>query len=280
MPSDILSFLFAWYNLPFTILILLGLLMAALQLIGLGGDDDGDSGAHVDHDMDMDHSVDLDHSLDLDHSVDLDHSLDLDHGADLDQDVSLDHSLDMDHNADLDHAASVEHDADADHAGMDVGERSLSFLSLLAFIGVGKAPLMVVLLILFFAMGSIGWVLNGIATRFFSIYPALCFVGVLPGAIGAGAMVSSRAARAIGRALPPVSTTAMRAQEMVGMRGVVVSPYVDERYGQIRLRTPGGTLITVFGVTSAPEPIHRGEPVVLVSYNESTKMYHVVSASS
>jgi len=53
---------------------------------------------------------------------------------------------------------------------------------------------------------------------------------------------------------------------------------VDERYGQIRVRTPGGTLITVFGTSNAPDPIRRGEDVILTGYNITQRMYTVTRA--
>lgn len=37
MLRDLLTFVFAWYNLPFTVLFGMGILLASLQLIGLGG---------------------------------------------------------------------------------------------------------------------------------------------------------------------------------------------------------------------------------------------------
>jgi len=241
MTGSTWASLFTWYNLPFTLLLFACGVLAILQMIGLGGGDDSETGAEVDHDLDLDHGVDVDHDVDLDHSADLDH--DLDH--------------DVDH--DLDHG--------------DVGEPGV--LTVLAFIGLGKAPLFVVLLIFFGAVGVIGWALNALITGVLGDYPGLAFAGVLPASIIGGGLISSRVARFIGRALPPISTTATRAQALVGRRGTVISPFVDEKYGMVRLRDAGGTLISVFAVQPSGEPIKRGCDVVLVAYDPAKKLYTV-----
>lgn len=248
MVSNAAAFFLAWYNLPFTILLGLCVLLAAFQMIGLGGDHDGDADAGADADGD----VDADADADLD--------------TDADADAGVDHDLDHDFDQDIDH--DVDHDADHD---ADPG----SALAILAFIGLGKAPLMVVLLILFGAIGLLGWTLNGVVQSAFGVYPGLAFAAVLPVSIVAGGVISSRVARLIGRALPPISTTATRAQALVGKRGTVISPFVDEQYGQVHVRDSGGTLISVFAVTRSEEPIRRGSEVVLASYDARKKLYTV-----
>lgn len=268
--NQILSFVLAWYNLPFTFLILLGLLLVGLQLIGLGGGDDSDH--------DLDHDADLDHDLDLSHDVDLHHEIDLGHDVDLHHEVDLGH--DLDHDADLSH--DVDHAADADHSvEHEAGAGGPSGMALLAYLGVGKAPLMVVLLILFDAIGLLGWLLNGLAASLFGRYVGIIFAGVFPLALIAGGMITSRLARLFGQLLPPISTTATRAQAFVGQRGTVISPFVDETYGMVHLRDAGGTLITVFAVAhpSIEDPIRRGEEVLLLSYDPDRKRYLVAHAN-
>ena len=135
--------------------------------------------------------------------------------------------------------------------------------------------LVVVLLILFSSIGILGWVLNSVVTGLLGEYPDLAFVFVLPASLIGGGLVSSRISRLIGRALPPVSTTAMRAQAFVGKRGTVISPYVDWQYDLVHLRDQGGTLISVFVVSLSEEQIRRGSEGVLVSYDAEKKRYTV-----
>ena len=90
-----------------------------------------------------------------------------------------------------------------------------------------------------------------------------------------GSLVTSRVTRFIGRALPPVSTTATRAQALVGRPGTVTSPFVDGRYGMVHLRDDGGTLISLFAITEDEQPIARGESVMLLLYDTTQRRYLV-----
>ena len=230
MFQDLSRFLFAWYNLPYTVLLIFGLLIAALQLFGLSHDGDADADADLDADVDAD--------------------------VDADTDVDLDHDLEL-------HA---DHDAEA---GM------LDGFSWLAFIGVGKTPLMLVLLILFISTGMLGWFMNGVIQGIFGFFPSLLIILSALVSLIVGVFITSRATRLIGRALPPVSTTATKAQALVGMHGTVISPYVDHEYGMIHLRDEGGTLISLFATTDDENPISRGEVVIFLSYDPAQKRYLV-----
>jgi membrane protein implicated in regulation of membrane protease activity len=224
MLAETLPTLFTWYNLPFTLMLMVCGLLAVLQLIGLG--DDGD--------------------------------------ADVDADVDLDADLDFD--ADLDADADADIDADGD----------LDFLSVLAFVGVGKAPLMVVLVILLGSMAIIGWTLNSLLEALVGSYPAWGLLLVLPVSFVFGGLISSRVARLIGRALPSINTTATAAAGLVGRRGAVISPRIDGQYGLVRVRDQGGTLINVFAITAEDEPIAAQSEVVLVDYDAAKKRYTAV----
>jgi membrane protein implicated in regulation of membrane protease activity len=228
------TFLIAWYNLPFTLMLMLGLVLAGLQLLGLSHDGDADADADVDADTDLDSDAE----------------------ADADMDIAIQH--------DLDH--------DVDH---DVSRDTFSGFSWLAFIGIGKAPLMVVLLIVLMTTGLLGWFLNGLTLGILGFFPGLLLLGTFLFSLIVGSLVTSRVTRFIGRALPPVSTTATRAQALVGRPGTVISPFVDDRYGMVHLRDDGGTLISLFAITEEEQPIARGESVILLSYDATQRRYLV-----
>ena len=126
MFNALWAFISAWYNLPYTALISLSLLLAVVQLMGLGGEpaEAADVAGHMDLEANADTDVDL--------------------GADADTQAD----------ADLDH--------DLDHE-IDQGELGQSALGVLAFLGVGKAPLFVVLPLLFGLIGLLGWLFNAAA---------------------------------------------------------------------------------------------------------------------
>ena len=243
-------FLIAWSNLPFTLMLGLGVVLAGLQLLGLSHDGDTDADADVDTDVDGDVDTDVDADMD----IAIHHDLDSDIGHDIDHDI--DHDLDHD----------VEHDISRD---------SLSGFSWLAFIGIGKAPLMVVILIVLMTTGLLGWLVNGLAVGILGFFPGLLLLATFLVSLLAGSLVTSRVTRFIGRALPPVSTTATRAQGLVGRPGTVISPFVDGRYGMVHLRDDGGTLISLFAITEDEQPIVRGESVILLSYDATQRRYLV-----
>jgi membrane protein implicated in regulation of membrane protease activity len=91
-------------------------------------------------------------------------------------------------------------------------------------------------------------VLNGLVQGLFGAYLSAAFLAVLPLSLAAGGLVSSRTARLIGRALPPLVSSASTHQALVGRRGTVISPFVDKQYGMVHLRDAGGTLISIFAV--------------------------------
>jgi len=77
--------------------------------------------------------------------------------------------------------------------------------------------------------------------------------------------------------MPAFSSTATSVKRLVSRRGHVVSPQVDEKYGQVKLRDTGGTLITVFAVVDPGKPaILRDTEVILVEYDAAKKVFIVV----
>lgn len=243
--TELWTFITAWYNLPFSLALLAFLGLAVLQFIGLGGEHDADADADLDHDLDLGHDVDLDHDLDIDHDLDVDHE--------------LDHDLDHD----------VGHDVEGGPA----------WLEMLHFLGVGYAPLTMVLLVLLGSFGLSGWIINRLALGWLPIYPGWALALVLITALAAAAWITSRTARLIGRAIPSFASSAVSASQLVSRRGWVVSTQVDQSYGQVKIRDSGGTLITVFAkVDPDKPPIPRDSEVYLVDYDAASKVYTVVSS--
>ena len=279
--AELWNFAIAWYNLPFSLALLAFLGLSAVQFIGLEQDHDAaaDAGADADADVhvDLDHDVSVDHDLGVDHDMSVDHDLAVEHDADLGHD--LDHDVDHDLDHDVDH--DVAHEASSDAGGVPAWAEVLSFL------GVGQAPLTMVLLVLMGGFGILGWIMNALILSVspsylkFSWLPAwlawLPFLFVLGIDLALGAWFTSRVAVFIGRAVPAFSSTATSVKRLVSRRGHVVSPQVDEKYGQVKVRDPGGTLITVFAVVDPGKPsIPRDTEVILVEYDEAKKVFIVV----
>jgi len=192
--------------------------------------------------------------------------------------IGLENAEGYEPDAELEAEAELEQELEGEPE-LDYTSNGLSFFSLLAFIGFGQAPLMVTLLILFSAIGLTGWLVNGLTQLAFGTYPSAAIVLNGPLAVLGGGWIGARLNRLIGQALPPISTTASRAQELIGQTGTVISPMVDSRYGLVHLRNPGGVLISIFGVTlpNAP-PLLRGTRVTLTAYDAQAKRYEVQEA--
>ena len=282
---DLWTFATAWYNIPFTLALLAFLGLSALQFLGLEQDHDADADADV-H-VDLDHDVSLEHDLAIDHDLAVEHDLDMDHDLAIDHDVAVDHDLAVEHDADLGHDMDHDVDHDVEHdVSHDTGSLP-AWAGALQFLGVGQAPLTMVLLVLMGGFGILGWVMNALILSVspsylkFSWLPAwlawLPFVLVLGIDLAMGAWFTSRVAVFIGRAVPAFSSTATSVKRLVSRRGHVVSPQVDEKYGQVKLRDTGGTLITVFAVVDPGKPaILRDTEVILVEYDAAKKVFIVV----
>ncbi len=200
-------------------------------------------------------------------------------GGEHDADTDFDHDLDLDHDVDLDHDLDLDHDADFDHdVGHDI-EGGPVWLEMLHFLGVGYAPLTMVLLVLLGSFGLSGWIVNRLALGWFLAYPGWALAVVLLVALAMAVWITSRTARLIGRALPSFASSAISASQLVSRRGWVVSAQVDQSYGQVKIRDSGGTLITVFAkVDPDKPPIPRDSEVYLVDYDAASKVYTVVSS--
>jgi membrane protein implicated in regulation of membrane protease activity len=221
MPG-LLQFFTEWYNLPFSALLVISVLLSLLQLVGLGGEQDASADADADADGDLDGDADAD----------------------------------------------TDADGDADAGGA---------LSGLAFLGIGKAPLAIVLAILTGAIAIFGWVLNTV-TKLPAGWglPGLIVTGTI--SVALAIIVTGRIARLIGRALPPVSTTVMRHQALVGRTGEVVSATIDNGYGLVRIRDNAGTMINVFAVADEGKSFQKGQTVMLASYDRERNKYGVTDA--
>ncbi len=270
---DLWTFATAWFNVPFTLALLAFLGLSALQFVGLEQDHDADADADV-H-VDLDHDVSVDHDLDMDHDLAVEHDMDVDHDLSLEHDAGIDHDLSAEHDAELDH--DVDHDL-AHEASTDAGGGAPAWAGALRFLGVGQAPVTMILLILLGSFGILGWIANASVLGIFPQYPALVLPAVLLfDVLLAGLVITPRLSGLVGRAVPAFSSTATSVKHLVSRRGHVISAQVDEQYGQVKLRDQGGTLITVFAVVDPGKPpIPHDTNVILVEYDEDKKRFVVV----
>ena len=195
--------------------------------------------------------------------------LDQDHDVDADADADI--HIDVDHDLDLDH--DLDHDVAHDLGGAP------AWTGALAFLGVGHAPVTMILLVLMGGFGLLGWSMNALVLDLLPAYPSWALALVLVVDLLLAFWFTSRVARFIGRALPAFASTATSTARLVARRGRIISPQVDNTYGQVKVRDPGGTLITVFAVVDPGKPpLPRDTEVFLVDYDAVKKVFTVVPA--
>lgn len=188
-------------------------------------------------------------------------------GGDSDGDVDVDGDIDGDWDTDLD----IEVDADADSG--------FTALQALGWLGLGKAPLLLLLAIDFSLWGLLGWVLNlllGIPTGLLG--NAVLIVSLILGLLG-GSIIS----RPIGKLFAAFGEDT-RGDRLIGCTGTVVSLSLPQQpttqIGQVDAIDPAHNLVSINvqlpdWATQTPK---RGDPVIIIEYCES--FYLAVSKDS
>ena len=249
------DWIIGWWNLVFLAPFLLALIyLGVYAASGLTfGDADADAGgADADHDFD----ADADHDLGGDHDLGADHDVDPDAGADADADVDADA------------------DADAHHAGVQhESEGHGSLFTALTWLGVGRVPLSIVLMVLFLSWGAIGFSVNVLANDLFPGEPWRLVMLSLPAALAGGLAVTGGISKAIVKLIPLNETSARRRHELLGSVGEAIYN-IEESSGVIAVRDEHGDLFQVAGrVEPGRPPIAKGARVRLVAYDAPRKLF-------
>jgi membrane protein implicated in regulation of membrane protease activity len=241
------EWLINWWNLIF--LLPLGLALLYLGLYMASGITFGESEIDADADADLDGNVDagIDHDMDHDVSADADHDLDTDHDAG------------AGHNAEVSEHAST-------HAASG---------SALAWIGFGKVPVSLTLMVLLLTWGTAGLIINagliakGASAAAVSI-PVAGFISLF---------VTRLVVMLIGRYLPLNETTARRRHALLGCVGETVFQ-IDQRFGMAAVRDDTGDLYQVgCRIEAGCQPIAKGTKVKLVGYNAKSGLFVVMPAT-
>jgi len=186
-----------------------------------------------------------------------------DNDADADADVHVGADADADVDADVHVDGHAGHAAD--HSGADGG--------LLDALGVGRVPLMIVLMALLGSLGAVGLLANS-ALGAAGLDPGALFLPVLAGALLLALPLTRGASAGLAR-LAPRSSTAIGFEQLVGRAGVVVSPSVSPSYGRVAVRDAHGTMHTVFAVVERDEPLPERSEVALLAYDAAQRRFVV-----
>lgn len=241
-----LQWLVNWWNLIF--LLPFGLALLYLGLYTVSGVTFGESDLDADHDFHAGADAD----------------------ADADADAGVDHDVDAD--ADADHDVDSDHDADTDHDADSDGEHETQVspaMAIVGWLGVGKVPLSIVLMVFLLTWGAAGLFCNLLlASR-----GAMAATISLPMALMAAVLVTHWVSWFIGRYLPLYETSAKRRHALLGAIGEAILP-IDQRFGMASVRDESGDLYQV-PCRADDQPIPKGSTVKLVSYNAKQGIFYV-----
>ncbi|MFK7986370.1 MAG: hypothetical protein AB8I08_10090 [Sandaracinaceae bacterium] len=181
----------------------------------------------------------------------------------------LDIDLDMDADMDIDAEVSAELEGEADAEG----ESSAVGASILTMLGVGKAPLGVLVMCACFLFGTFGLAVDGVLEHVFGsgagwVVLSASIALVLSG-LGTGKMAGFAA-----KLVPTKETYASSHEQLLGQTGTALHA-TDGQYGLAAVQDPGGARLEVRVCTYDGETIARGEPLLVADYDEDTRVFLV-----
>jgi len=228
---------FAWWNAIYTVpLAVVVVFLAVTSLVSVVGGGLGDHDASAGHDA---------------HDV----------GPDVGHDVGHEHDVHVGHDG-QDHG----HEAHGHHGGL--------LIAALAGLGAGKAPLALVLQVLFLLWGVIG---VGLHQYFVGAGP-FALLWSLPITLVASALGTRAFASLFGRYFKQYETAAVSRHEIVGKMGTVVYS-VGEEAGTVNVRDEHGTLHRV-RARSRHGDLDSGRQVIVVGYDPEHRVYQVDDAAT
>ncbi|MBI5490084.1 MAG: DUF1449 family protein [Deltaproteobacteria bacterium] len=200
--------------------------------------------------------------------------------------MGLGHDGDAGGGGDHDAGGGGDHDAGAADAKSALGEAhgaeggadhpDAGHSVLLDFLGVGRCPMSILLMVLCFLFSLVG-VASIIILR--SFLPPGALVGALAYALAlvGGFTLTGVVARAIGRVLPSTETYVEPEGRHVGALGKAVYAF-DGGQGFIQVRDRSGTIHELRAVSEGNDPIAAGESVLVLDYDPGNRMFRVQKA--
>lgn len=164
------------------------------------------------------------------------------------------------HDADADH--DVDHGADADQ------DHDAGFGRALSALGVGRAPLTLVLVAFFSLFGAVGLGLGLVLSEWLALVASLA----------AATFLTGRLARLFSRLLPRTESYGASSEDLCGCIGTAVYGVTGSE-GMVQVRDQRGAIQKVSARTSGGERIPTGADVVVVSYDEGGDRFLVTRAS-
>ena len=243
--------LFELENLPYWIFLGTGFLLFGFVIVSGGGDDDADLGGDFDTDADFDLDADIDADVDVD--------ADIEAG---DSPINLDSDIDVN------------------------GNGYWNPIQLLGWLGIGKAPLILLLALDLCLWGLFGWMLNvALGSVIGRIPSGILGIIVLVSSLVAALLLGGQIARPIGKVFASFGEDAS-GDRLVGCIGTVSSARLHKvsegKIAQVDVRDAVKNLVTV----NAALPIWAndipkyGDSVLVIERSDKAYLYFVVLKDS
>ena len=178
------------------------------------------------------------------------HDVDSDADADADVDADVDHDFDMDHDHDFDHDHDIGHDG-----GHSVYQNALMLL------GVGRVPIMAIMMFMSLFFGVFGFVFNLWAEKAWITFP-LYWLVTMPAAFAIAFFLTGVFARIWHRIMPSTETYVISDRDLLGKTGELEYS-ADATSGRVHVRDDGGSLHVLSCRTTGAE-FPRGTKVMLM----------------
>jgi hypothetical protein len=192
--------------------------------------------------------------------------------VDADADANVDANADADADADADQAHGVGHHTSG-HGG---GGGAPYYALALSWLGVGKVPLSLMLLVFLLTWGSVGFLTNAAAReRGADGWEAARWS--IPLALLVGVLVTRTVVMLLARYVPLNATSALPLRGLVGSVGEALYP-IDAAFGMAVVRDANGDLKHVAcRVGEGVAPVEKGARVRLVAYDDAARMFYVAA---
>jgi membrane protein implicated in regulation of membrane protease activity len=218
---------------------------------------------------------DLHAEIDADADLDADADADMDHDLDGDVDHDLDGAAEHELNGEAHAAAETNGEAETGGSHLAGGSRELPIhLGIMSWLGLGRVPLSILLMVLLITWGVIGFIANVILSPIMP-WQWMAVLGSLPAAALGSVFITRVVVRVVGRFMPTMETYARRTGELVGTAGEATYD-IDQQFGLAHVRDSRGDLFQVAcRVYPDDKPIQKGTKVLLVDYNDDQKWFFV-----
>lgn len=171
-----------------------------------------------------------------------------------------------------DHGADVDHDFDASHQDVDGDAGPIS--RALSVLGVGRAPVSVVLITLCFSWGFTGWASNRVLQSLGFSLDWFSWISVVV-AVVLSILFTGKISRLLARIMPTTETSILSAASFVGKRATALYPITETAGAASFVDDNGGQQEVLCRVDSMKGEIPPGSMVVLVRYEEGRQLFFV-----